>query len=448
MIFKTFSSISFTLLSFVYYLWYLLFDDGVTARLNIPETIKPGETIVAEVIINKGNTGGFAKLQIDIGQGLSVAEEDSKGAAFSFSGNTAKWIWTALPMQSEFKVKFKVTANAGTSGSSTISGKFSYILNNAKQVVDVPTKTIQISDKPAETLAQNSPPPTHTETTSITTPTTEVNNTNTVSINSSTNVQVSVNTETVSKEATTNTSSTETTPIQISRTIENIAANAWLIKINIQKGNVKGFARYNDVLPAGLKATVEEKDGSSFFIDGNTIKFVWSSLPEKNNLQISYKLAGNITSPITLNGDFSYTENNQVITKNLSPDLLQPSAPISATSPTTTTSEPAASNIAENSIQAKQTIVWFSVQLGAFLKSKIGKNYFINKYTLQDVKIETHESYRKFYSGSFQEYKQARDYREEVKLKGIQDAFVIAHKNQVRITVQEALMITNQKWYP
>lgn len=448
MIFKTFSSISFTLLSFVYYLWYLLFDNGVTAHLNIPETIKPGETIVAEVIINKGNTGGFAKLQIDVGQGLSIAEEDSKGATFSFSGNTAKWIWTALPMQSEFKVKFKVTANTNASGNSTISGKFSYILNNAKQVVEIPTKTIQISDKPTEALSQNTPPPpTPTETTSIITPTNEVNTTNPVSVNSATNVQVSVNTETVSKEQTTPTPSAETTPIQISRTIENIAANAWLIKINIQKANVKGFARYNDVLPAGFKATVEDKDGSSFFIDGNTIKFVWSSLPDKNNLQISYKLSGNITSPITLNGDFSYTENNQVITKNLPPDLLQPSAPISTTSPTTT-SEPATTNIAENSIQAKQTIVWFSVQLGAFLKSKIGKNYFINKYTLQDVKIENHESYRKFYSGNFQEYKQARDYREEVKLKGIQDAFVIAHKNQIRITVQEALMITNQKWYP
>ncbi len=449
MILKTFTGILLAIFSFLYYLWALIFDNGVTAHLNIPETIKPGETVIAEVIINKGNTGGFAKLQIDVGQGLSISEEDSKGATFSFSGNTAKWIWTALPMQSEFKVKFKVTANAGTSGSSTISGKFSYILNNAKQVVEIPTKTIQISDKPAEALSQNTPPPpTPTETTSITTPTNEANTTNPVSVNSATNVQVSVNTETVSKEQTAPTPSAETTPIQISRTIENIAANAWLIKINIQKGNVKGFARYNDILPAELKATVEDKDGSSFFVDGNTIKFVWSSLPEKNNLQISYKLAGNITSPITLNGDFSYTENNQVITKNLPPDLLQPSAPISTTSPTTTTSEPNTTNIAQNSVQAKQTIVWFSVQLGAFLKSKIGKNYFIHKYTLQDVKIENHESYRKFYSGNFQEYKQARDYREEVKLKGIQDAFVIAHKNQIRITVQEALMITNQKWYP
>ncbi|GIV28589.1 MAG: hypothetical protein KatS3mg027_2403 [Bacteroidia bacterium] len=425
-----------------------MFDNGVTAQLIIPETIKPGETVVAEVIINKGNTGGFAKLQIDVGQGLSIAEEDSKGATFSFSGNTAKWIWTALPMQSEFKVKFKVTANVGSSGSSTISGKFSYILNNAKQVVEIPTKNIQIGDKPAEAISQVSPAqPTNTETTSITTASTEVNNTNTVSVNSSTNVQVSVNTETTTNEATTVTSSTESTPIQISRTIESLSPNAWLVKISIQKGAIKGFARYNDVLPSGLKATVEDKDGSSFFVDGNTIKFVWSSLPEKSNLQISYKLSGNITTPVTLNGDFSYTENNQVRTKNLQPDVIQPSTPVSVPS-STTESAPPQTDVASGSVQAKQTVVWFSVQLGAFLKSNVSNSYFRNKYQIQDVKKEEHESYKKFYSGNFQEYKQARDYREEVKIKGIQDAFVIAHKNQVRITVQEALMITNQKWYP
>ncbi len=83
-----------------------------------------------------------------------------------------------------------------------------------------------------------------------------------------------------------------------------------------------------------------------------------------------------------------------------------------------------------------------------FLKSPIGANYFTRKYGIPNVRMENHESYKKFYSGNFQEYKGARDYREEIKQKGIQDAFVIAHKNNIRITVQEALMITNQKWYP
>lgn len=446
-------------LSVFYYLWLLIFDNGVTAVIKAPDNIKPGETVIAEVIINKGNTGGFAKLQLEAGQGISISEEDSKGATFSFSGNTAKWIWTALPLESEFKVKFKITANSSASGNTSISGKFSYIVNNAKQVAEIPAKNITIGNTSTEPIAQSPPPAENTNTTTTQTPTNVNVAIETTTTNETPSV-TSINTET---NVTTNTTSI-TTPqtsnnILLKRNITNIASNTWLIQISIQKGNIKGFARYNDVLPLGLTAKAEEKDGSSFFVDGNTIKFVWSSLPEKETLVISYKLTGNITSPVTLNGDFSYTENNQVLTQSLSPETIQPSSvsntniattstPTLTTTTTPTNASQTETSIAEQSVNAKQTSVFFSVQLGAFLKSNVSSYYFTKKYNINNVTEESHESYKKFYTGNFEEYKQARDYREKVKQKGIQDAFVIAHKSNIRISVQEALMITNQKWYP
>lgn len=443
-------------LSVFYYLWLLIFDNGVTALIKAPDNIKPGETVIAEVIINKGNTGGFAKLQLEVGQGITISEEDNKGATFSFSGSTAKWIWTALPLEAEFKVKFKITASSSASGNTSISGKFSYIVNNAKQVAEIPAKNIIIGNAPAEPVAQTPPPAENTNTTTTQTPTNVNVAIETTTTNETPSV-TSINTET---NVTTNTTSI-TTPqtsnnILLKRNITNIASNTWLIQISIQKGNIKGFARYNDVLPLGLTAKAEEKDGSSFFVDGNTIKFVWSSLPEKETLVISYKLTGNITSPVTLNGDFSYTENNQVLTQSLSPETIQPSSVIAnnatpsptLTTTSTTASTPPETSIAEQSINAKQTSVFFSVQLGAFLKSNVSSYYFSKKYNINNVTEESHESYKKFYTGNFEEYKQARDYREKVKQKGIQDAFVIAHKSNIRISVQEALMITNQKWYP
>lgn len=444
MILKTFSVFTISLMSFLY--WFIsLFDNGVTATIKIPDNIKPGETVIAEVIINKGNVGGFAKLQIETGNGLSIAEEDSKGAAFSFSGNTAKWIWTALPMEAEFKVKFKVTASATASGKTSISGKFSYIVNNAKQVSEIPEKIITIGAS-SEPVTQATPTP---EVTNTATPAPAPKDTTAISVNTSTNVNVSVNTETTPPvQNTAPQNSASNSNIILNRIIENIAPNTWLVKITIQKGNVKGFARYNDVLPPALSAKAEEKDGSSFFVDGNSIKFVWSNLPEKETLSISYKLSGNITSAVTLNGEFAYTENNQVLSKTLNPENIQPNAASITANNTAPTNPPPVSNIAETSTQAKQTSVFFSVQLGAFLKSSVSANYFMRKYNIKNVKQENHESYKKFYSGNFEEYKNARDYREEIKLKGIQDAFVIAHKNNIRITVQEALMITNQKWYP
>lgn len=429
-----------SIFSIIYYWLIVLLSDGVTATLKVPVNIKPGETVVAEVIINKGNTGGFAKLQIEVAPGLSIAEEDSKGATFSFSGNTAKWIWTALPMEAEFKVKFKVTASTSASGKKEISGKFSYIVNNAKQVAEIPTQTIDIRTT-IEPLAQTNP----TSNVSAHDNPTPVENDNTdIAITYTANANVSVNSSITPSENAPLSIKIPTTNITLNRKIENLSPRDWLIKITINKGNIKGFARYTDVLPTGLTAKAEEKDGSSFFIDGSSIKFVWSNVPEKETLVISYKLSGNLTSVVTLNGDFSFTENNQVVSKSMEPQSIQPDIPVSTVNNSNVTKE----SIAETSMQARQTVVFFSVQLGAFMKSKISANYFIRKYNIKNVVQENHELYKKFYSGNYEQYKDARDYREEIKIKGIQDAFVIAHKNNIRITVQEALMITNQKWYP
>ena len=57
------------------------------------------------------------------------------------------------------------------------------------------------------------------------------------------------------------------------------------------------------------------------------------------------------------------------------------------------------------------------------------------------------ECFSKFMIGNFGEYKEARNNRETIKDKGCRSAFVVAYNGAKRITVQEALMISNQKWF-
>jgi hypothetical protein len=50
--------------------------------------------------------------------------------------------------------------------------------------------------------------------------------------------------------------------------------------------------------------------------------------------------------------------------------------------------------------------------------------------------------------GSFGNYKEARNKREVLRSGKAKDAFVTAYNGAKRITVQEALMISSQKWMP
>jgi septal ring-binding cell division protein DamX len=91
--------------------------------------------------------------------------------------------------------------------------------------------------------------------------------------------------------------------------------------------------------------------------------------------------------------------------------------------------------------------LYYSVQICA-TKKQVDISYFVKNNSINE-KIYTmmHEGWHKYVVGEFPVYKDARDHREEVKTQNkVVGPFVTAYNKGSRITVQEALMISGQKW--
>ena len=446
-------------------IYQLFFGDPVSVAAKIPDSIEAGKSFVIEVTVNKAQVNGFAKLQLEIPAGFVASEAESKGGSFSSSGRIVKIIWTSVPSETELLVKINVSVPASATGDLPIKGKFSYIENNVKQEAEFPELTVKLGGAANSDIA----------------------------------TQPAAEPVATTEPVATNPSPTDTTAqafskpnepdasVSVSRKIAALdSPNNFEVNLIIKKGSVKGFAKLSEKIPVGYKAEQVSVSGASFSFENGEAKFIWTSIPAAEEINISYKLTpdgASIQNPSYIEGSkFSYIESDQ--TKKITLDRQelssesQPQAstntqatePAATSNPTptsdnnnavanepakepattTSTETPANTNDTEPATTAsapKNGNIHYSVQIGAFKNgvsaSALGKKFGI----AESIKTEMHEGFTKCILGKYNEYKAARDNREAVKNKGAADAFVTAYNSGKRITVQEALMVSNQKWY-
>lgn len=444
-------------------------DNGITVTSTIPATIKAGQEVVIELKVTKAQMNGFAKLQLELPEGIAAKESESQGANYTYNSGVAKWVWASLPSESEIVIKVVLISDvAATLGAKTIRAKFSFVENNAKQVVEMtPAEITIMATDQNEAVATTVPTVTEkTETAKETTPEKSEQEKEQV-VEQSATPQVAGNNEPLGN-------------ITVSRTIVKGSNEDYTIYLKIKKGSTKGFARYSDDLTGNITVKAVKTEGSSFSVGDGKLKFVWVNVPEKEELNLEYVVSGTAAEPIVLNGEYSYLEENQSKKFMLSADriTLASAQPLVSETKTETKEEQVTSKPRDEEEKTKATetasketdsqknmtsteekmqesmnkkagVVNYCVQIGAFTKSNVsaGKLKEVFKIT-ESVKSEMQGGFSKFMVGSHDEYKRARDHRELVKTgNGVKSAFVVAYNGSNRITVQEALMITNQKWY-
>ncbi len=117
----------------------------ITITANLPASISAGSSIDADVKINKGTVGNFAKYQMDVPGGYIVTAGDVKGGNFTFENQRAKIVWVSVPSENEFTIQLKIQASS-TAASGTFSQKFYYLENNEKKEVDGNSMNVTVGD--------------------------------------------------------------------------------------------------------------------------------------------------------------------------------------------------------------------------------------------------------------------------------------------------------------
>jgi len=101
--------------------------------------------------------------------------------------------------------------------------------------------------------------------------------------------------------------------VRIEVPAEVVAGQEFLVSVEIEKGNLEEFSRFQQELPAGFTAVQDNSGAADFSFDNQRVRFIWLKLPAQANLSISYrvKVQERLKGNLTLFGEFSYVENNE-----------------------------------------------------------------------------------------------------------------------------------------
>jgi hypothetical protein len=109
---------------------------------NLPAKLNPGEAAEVQVSIVKGKVEGFAKFQINVEPGLIIEPIENSGASFTFNDQKAKFIWMSVPTGNTITLKYRLKALPNSNGVKKVESTFSYIDENQRLVFDAPVQYV------------------------------------------------------------------------------------------------------------------------------------------------------------------------------------------------------------------------------------------------------------------------------------------------------------------
>jgi hypothetical protein len=449
----------------------------VSLDLNLPETANAGEEFLVEVTINKGDIDGFARFEQELPVGFKAEARQIANGEFRFEDQKIKIQWMRVPYDREVVISYAIQVAPTVSGTFNLEGKFSYIENNSIQKAFIPAKTITIIGD--ETLAGTA----ESAQTTYSYQNVSLKNIDCIRQKPYLNENNEVIVNLMVNKGDLRDFGKIQEQIPRGYRAESIKSKNSIFTF---KNSIIKFLWMN--MPPESQFVVSYKlipegeiPDQAFLISGT---FSYAENERTTNINIAERavdlaafaadeLVAQTTTPepkepVTkettpeLNTDTysdqtaDNTNNNTEVVNNQTeitqPDLAQ-NTPVETKSEINTQEQQENTENYMNNLAGVTDIplpdngVTYRVQIAAG-HNLVGKEYFKKLNITDDVQVEIHEGWHKYTIGNFMIYHDARDYRQYVwNNTPIHDAFVAAYNSGLRITVQEALMIANQKWY-
>lgn len=479
-----------------------LAGDPVSLSLNMPDSAQSDSEFLVEVTIRKGDIEGFARFQQKLPDGFKAVARQTANGDFSFVDQKVKIQWMKVPYDKELVVSYAIQVDPGiAAGNYSFGGSFSYIMDNSVQVANLDNKSLQIiTDETSQNLAnqptmviQKGDVQVNLKTVDCIRQKPYLNSDNEVIVNLLVNkgslngfgkvqeqIPVGYRAESIKSKNSIFTYKNHIVKflwmnMPNSSGDDNFVVSYKLIpegEIPDEEFQIVGTFSYAEsdrtktINIAERNVDLDKDDEEPLVQQATTVPEEPSSpiasytpAPEPTytyepTSQPEFEPSTNNSSTSATSSEPAYTSNSQSTISSSTSSYTQSSTSSSytETSQTQTTprqpSRPYRASVEDmTDVPSPEQGVAFRVQIAAGHKL-VGKNYFKRLNITDQVQVEIHNGWNKYTVGNFSEYKDARDYRVYVwNNTPIHDAFVSAYNNGMRITVQEALMIANQKWY-
>lgn len=443
----------------------------LNVKFKIPNQVIAGQSFVMDLEIDKGDIANFSKLQLNLPEGFSAELLEGRTGTFTFYDQKMKLIWIALPEDPIFNVQVKISVDPSIAGNFNFSGKISYVVGSERKEKQLVSPNFSVEPNSSQTASSSPTADPQTD-------------------NSGTTTSTALKTNNQNQKA-------EVKCVRNFDASKVAPGQTFLVTLRVDKASISGLGKIIDNIPVGFTATEMKNNGAIFSTKGNQVKFLWMTLPSEDSFDVSYKVKvdENITGNKVIDGKMSYLEgdetktilidgtsveitnnpvetNNNEITNQIG-NSSEEGTPIESN--TTNYKEETENSVdyddtqnvnndgstetqiesqTENSkstdnteITQNNSSVNYRVQICATRK-EVNTNYFVKNHQINEhIYANMHQGWHKYTVGDFNIYTGARNHRETVKNQNkIKGPFVTAYNNGKRITVQEALMITKDKW--